>query len=123
MMQAPLLPYRRRPVRTLADDVAILLLALKGRGWVTRKQLIAPPWGGRNPYLLAVSGDETRRWTERHFRAVAEASAGRILGGNRGYCLTAEASVEDITHVENALRSQARKMIARSIQIRKARNA
>ena len=60
---------------------------------------------------------------ERTVRAIAERSEGRIIGGDRGYRLIQHATVSEIDHVEKRLRSQARRMLRRVIEIRKARNA
>lgn len=60
---------------------------------------------------------------ERVVRAVAEDSKGKILGGQKGYCLTKHASVAEVAHVEAFLLSQAAKMKHRAYEIRQARNA
>jgi len=53
---------------------------------------------------------------DRAIRAEAEASAGEVVSGNRGYCLLTECSVEDLTHSANRLISQGKKMIRRGIR-------
>lgn len=60
--------------------------------------------------------------SDRAQRAIAEASAGQIISGQRGYRLIAFASIEEVDRAENWLRSQARAMLRRSLQIRRARN-
>lgn len=60
---------------------------------------------------------------ERVLRQIASSSGGSVLSGQSGYRLTRAASNEEIDRCESWLRSQARKMIGRSIQIRKARNS
>lgn len=76
---------------------------LRGRGWRTAIQLGA------------------RRDSERRkIRAIAEASNGRILCGQYGYALTAEASQEDVSHCIARMRSQATKMNKRADEIKMA---
>lgn len=60
---------------------------------------------------------------ERAIRLIASESRGQIVGSDRGYRLTRFASVEEIDHAERQLISQAEKMRARAIQIRKCRNS
>lgn len=59
---------------------------------------------------------------ERTLRGVASESGGAIISGQRGYRLTAQATTAEIDHAENFYRSQARQMLRRAIQVRKARN-
>lgn len=73
--------------------------ALRGRGWVRARE------------LCPVMGMD-----DRAIRAEAEASAGEVVSGNRGYCLLTECSVEDLTHSANRLISQGKKMIRRGIR-------
>lgn len=99
------LPFPRGEKVRIEDAVQRLMQLLDGRGWRTAKELAS-----------ALQTDD------RTIRALANASNGQILGGQRGYCLCAQASVEDVDHVERALLSQARAMTERARQIRIARN-
>lgn len=58
---------------------------------------------------------------DRVARAIAERSNGEILSGQTGYKLTAFATAAECRHAEAVLQSQARKMLARAIEIRNAR--
>lgn len=79
----------RRPV---ADRlVPLLLAALAGRGWVASAVLVRE---------LGVS--------KRELREAANRSGGHVLGGQAGYCVTLEASVQDVVAVVNRHYSQAR---------------
>jgi hypothetical protein len=60
---------------------------------------------------------------ERTARVIAERSEGRIIGSDLGYRLIQFASVDEIDHVEQRLRSQARRMLRRVVEIRRARNS
>lgn len=99
------LPFGRAEKVSLEDAVARLRALLDGRGWRTARDLAA-----------AMQTDD------RTIRALANASQGQIIGGQRGYCLVSQASVQDVEHVERFLLSQARAMIERARQIRIARN-
>lgn len=59
---------------------------------------------------------------ERVLRAIADKSAGAVISSDKGYKLTAKATVEEIDHAERRLLSQARKMQERAVEIRRARN-
>jgi len=105
---APMLPFSARPINA-EDDAAALMLELRTYGrWVRRSEL------QKGVFWL---------WPERRFRAAASASKGQIIGGSKGYCLTVLASVQDVEHAERQLHSQARAMLRRVIQIRRARNS
>ena len=70
---------------------------------------------------------DLRRWIpeldDRTARSIAERSKGRVIGSDRGYRLLAYASIQEIIAVEDRLRSQARRMLRRVLDIRKARAA
>ncbi len=68
---------------------------LRGRGWQPSKQLGA-----------ATEADK------RILRAIAEASGGEILSGQKGYMLTREATPEDLRQA-GWLKSQGEKMLGR----------
>lgn len=100
-MVAQTLPFH---VRDKASDLLPPLLAiLDGRGWVRAKSL-----------AQALHVDD------RTIREAASQSEGRIISGQKGYCLTAQASVQDVQHAASWLRSQAEKMEFRAYQIEKA---
>jgi hypothetical protein len=79
-----------------------LVSALRGQGWVTAKRL---------SFHLG-TGD-------RELRAMAEASRGEIISGQKGYKLSAEATLDEIDHAANWLISQGKKMLERGIEIRR----
>lgn len=54
---------------------------------------------------------------DRKLRAIASASRGTIISGNRGYRLTRLATIQEIDHCTAQLRSQADSMTARALQI------
>ena len=58
---------------------------------------------------------------DRTARAIAERSAGEILSSQSGYKLTCYATAAECRHAEGILQSQARKMLARAVEIRNAR--
>ena len=82
--------------------VAALVARLDGAGWQTAKQLKADGYGDRT------------------LRAIASASAGRIISGQRGYALIESATVEDARHAASWLRHQAAEMNARAADIERA---
>ena len=83
-------------------------------------------------YLLANPGFHTAReltaalgLTDRAIRKAAELSNGTIVSGpgSPGYCHITYCSVEEISRIKAALRSQARHMLARYINISKRAHA
>jgi hypothetical protein len=89
--------------KRIEEDAEVLCDFLQGRGWM-KAQAIA---------------FEFPQWLDRHIRKLAAASGGRIVSGQLGYKLTIECTPEEAGHAQSWLRSQARQMIARSIQISK----
>lgn len=87
------------------SDLASVIRCLQGSGWRTGKQ------------LSAITG-----WSDRKLRAIAHASKGQIVGGNKGYALVREISDADADEIEGRLLSQARQMTDRVREIRIARN-
>jgi len=59
---------------------------------------------------------------ERTIRKIADQSRGSVISSDRGYKLTAFATVEEVDHAERRLLSQARKMTERATEIRRCRN-
>lgn len=60
--------------------------------------------------------------SDRCIRLMANQSGGRVLSGQKGYRLTRFCTLDEITHAENWLRSQARQMLKRSLEIRRHRH-
>lgn len=85
--------------KPLASDVEAFVEHLAGRGWILARLLLAE---------LQVN--------RRHLRALAEASKGRVISGNQGYKLTAEASREELQQANQRLSSQAQKNLLRTRQ-------
>ena len=83
-------------------EVNPLVSALRGQGWRTARHL---------SFHLGTS--------DRELRAMAEASEGEIISGQKGYKLSAEATIEEIDHAANWLISQGKKMLERGIEIRR----
>jgi hypothetical protein len=94
----------RRPTCS-AQLVPRFVGALRDRGWVA---------GAR----LAVELEADLRT----LRDAAHHSDGLILGGNRGYFLTLQASIEDVVAVTNRLMSQSRHMRERAMEIERVRH-
>ena len=67
-------PTGKKPVVDAAE-VDRLILWLSGRGWVRRSEI-----------------ERQTDWDDRRLRALAEASNGHILSGQRGYRLTCQAT-------------------------------
>jgi hypothetical protein len=97
----PLFDVPAKAPSTSEREILALTMALRGRGWVTAKQL------GLH---------------ERKVRALASASHGQVLGGPKGYALTRDVSDDEADHAEARLISQAKKMMQRAADIRSARN-
>ena len=92
---------RMRPKVDEADDrIAELIFWLSGKGWRKASEI-----------------KDALGWDDRTVRALASESEGRILSGQKGYRLTREAGADEIERSVRCLRAQARKMIARSLQI------
>lgn len=100
-MTSPLLPFH---VQQRASQVLPQLeAALIGRGWRSAKSLVTEL--GTN---------------DRVIRQAASQSAGRIISGQRGYCLTREATTREVLHAADWLRSQAKQMTQRAFAIEQA---
>lgn len=98
----PLAFPRRDP-----DLVERLIAALSGRGWVSKARLCAELHD-----------------SDRNIRQAAADSGGRVVGhsGRRGYCLTAEASLADVQHVEAELLSRSASCKRRAMEIARVRH-
>jgi hypothetical protein len=89
-----------------AQLVPRFFAALRDRGWVSGA-------------ALASELDTDLR----SLRDAAHQSRGGILGGQKGYCLTVQASLEDVTSVINRLYSQSREMRERAMEIERVRHS
>ena len=67
-----------------AAEVDRLIVWLAGKGWVQRREI-----------ERLTAGTENSAWDERRLRALAEASEGHIISGQRGYRLTCEADPQE----------------------------
>lgn len=104
-MKQALLDFNTPPPVPALAEVEILLNHLSNNpGFHTAKQLSA---------ALAIN--------DRKIRQLAEASDGLIISGpgSPGYCHLYHATAKQIEHTAEQLRSQARRMIARYIRIKK----
>jgi len=109
MTQQPL--FASKAPRVSGEDVARLIAFLDGLGWVTAAHLVGThDWNDAHG----------RSWTDRDLRAIAAASQGRIISGQRGYARTDQASVEDVNHAAAWLQHQGETMIRRAHEIRQA---
>lgn len=100
--------------RVSAEDPRVddLIELLRGQGWRTARQI-----DQARKFQLERRGLPGNGWSDRLVRALAHESAGLIIIGNKGYCLLAESTPEEIAHAAARLRSQGQKMIERSIEI------
>ncbi len=87
------------------SEVAELITRLRARDWQTARELGAD-----------------KESDKRQLRAIAEASEGQIISGQKGYKLTLEATLPEIDHSAAWLRNQGEKMIQRSIDIQRVRH-
>ena len=90
------------------DDPRLVILKarLRDSGWVTARQLKCQ---------LGLS--------DRDCRALAEASEGEIISGQKGYKLTEQSTPEETKYSSAWLISQGQKMIRRGIAIRRCAHA
>lgn len=85
------------------DDVRSLCELLDGRGWLKAQEimLVHPTF------------------RERYIRLTAASSQGQIVSGQKGYKLTTQCTPDEALHAMNWLRSQAKLMTLRSLEIGK----
>lgn len=102
IQQLDLMAYRQPAL----SEVETFCAHLYGRGWQTAREL-----------------KQSRGWNDRSLRAWAAASEGKIISGQRGYCLLEEATAEEINHAHAWLISQGKAMIKRGLQIKKRAHA
>jgi len=98
--------FRQRDHDAAQQLTGAFYKALEDGGWHLRRELVH-----------AIPG-----LTERSARLIASASRGLIIGSAKGYKLTAYATQIEVDHAEAQLRSQAREMLRRVVQIRNCRN-
>ena len=75
-------------IRATQSDVKAVKFILAGRGWIKSQRIC-----GMIPYA--------KYWDRRKLRAISEASNGEIIGTNKGYRLTLEATKEERQHAAN----------------------
>ena len=83
--------------------LADLELALRGRGWMSAKQLA-----------------KILHTDDRTIREAASQSEGRIISGQKGYAWSQDMPVHEVMHAAAWLRSQARVMEKRAYEIERA---
>ena len=100
----PELAFKLRPAshRVRIEKLPLVIARLTGLGWRTAADLRV----------------ETG-FCDRTLRACAQASDGRILSGQRGYCLIEEATPDEIARAANWLISQGKQMVRRGIATRR----
>jgi hypothetical protein len=92
--------------RAEPDDPSVEWLVdyLRGRDWTTAQEILRSL---QRPVTDAL---------KRRLRMLAAASAGRVAGGQRGYKLVEEMTVEEYHHWRNWMKSQSDEMTARILQ-------
>lgn len=83
--------------------VPLVLEALDGKGWVTRRQL-----------------QQQYGWDDRTIREAANQSQGRIISGQKGYALVDCVTVHEAQHAADWLKHQAHEMLKRAADIQRA---
>ncbi len=84
------------------DDIARLCEWLAGKGWVRASEIV--------PNCIGLD--------DRMLRAIASASGGRILSGQKGYRIFDDTTpIGEAEHAADWIRSQARKMDKRASEI------
>jgi hypothetical protein len=79
-------------------------------------------WRQRD-WLTAAEIDLQTGWSDRKCRALAAASEGRIISGNRGYKHTAHATPEEFQEFYGRMTEQGKAMLARAEQARRVHHA
>lgn len=92
--------------RVEPDDPTVewLVRELAGMDWMTAAEILR--------HAQQPVNDSNKRW----IRAMAAASKGRVAGGQRGYKLVEEMTVEEYNHWRNWMKSQADYMTARILE-------
>ncbi|HEX5177110.1 MAG TPA: hypothetical protein VFV83_08780 [Chthoniobacteraceae bacterium] len=92
------LPIATKAPRVSEQDVEALRTFLAGGEWVKARDFPPP-------------------WNDRFLRAVANASGGHVISGQRGYKLTTAATIAEVQHATAWLRHQAGEMTRRAVEI------
>lgn len=100
--------FQPEPTKATPYEISHLLRLLDAKGWQTAAQVCG--WA-------AYDGLD---WTDRKIRQIANASAGRVISGQRGYKLTSQASEEEVHHAAAWLRHQSSEMTHRANEIDRA---
>lgn len=103
-MNQPSLAFTADKAATDHGKAQVMTILADG-GWHTRKEI-----------------ERLTGLNERAVRLVAEHSNGAILSGDRGYKLQHYATTAEYFEWENRMRSQAKTMLRRIVQARRARN-
>lgn len=98
MSTLPLFKKSKAP-RVGEAEVSLMRTLLAGQGWKPAKWF---------------------PWDERTVRAVAAASKGSIISGQKGYALTDQASIAEVQHAADWLRHQSKAMAQRALEIERA---
>jgi hypothetical protein len=99
------LEFRAEAPEVTPSEVAELIARLRGQGWQTSRELGAE-----------------KESEKRQLRAIAEASEGQIISGQKGYKLTLEATPDEVAGTQ-WLKNQGRKMVHRWIEIQRVYHA
>jgi hypothetical protein len=86
-------------------DCRFMVDILRGKDWATAAEI-----------LQIIGHDPKNENAKRSLRAVADASAGQICGGQRGYKLATEMTLLEYDHWRNGMLSQARELQRRVIE-------
>ena len=103
--------FASKAPRVSDREIAWMLAVLDGCGWVKAWQL---------KFDSLYQG--SRSVSDRTLRAIAAASQGRIISGQKGYARTDQASVEDVNHAAAWLQHQGEAMIRRAKEIQQVLN-
>ena len=113
--QQPELNLTTPAPRVSDEEVRTLCAVLRCKGWLRAAEIADD--------LAHESNDPARRlhWSDRKIRAIAEASDGAVVSypGSPGYKLFDEASEAEIAHAIQAMCSQGKRMIERSLALDK----
>ena len=108
MLELPGLFGSGKTRKNMVADIETLISYLRGRGWRTAREIMSHP---------------ELRFPDRYTRALAEHSAGAILGSDQGYKLTSEATPEELNEWKGRYQSQIRRMTERMIATERAWHA
>lgn len=98
-------------IRRENANVEWLIETLKGRGWMTRKE------------ILRYAGFPVTAHNERWVRALVEAAGPDIVKGQQGFNHISRCKFDEITHAANQAISQGRLMVHYGIALRRRAHA